>query len=168
MSMIITPDTLHEQAIRFIYNFFDVSPRTGEIPMNARLLEDLGADELDVIDLVIDLEKQFMISIPDNQIPKIKTVQDILDCVLVGYHLREERNTQQNIHMNQLNSNMIMDRARPYIKSLNTLDGTDHELNTKLTNQAKEIKELKEEIEDLKSRLESQFQATINNNNNLF
>ena len=45
----------------------------------ASLTEDLGADSLDLLQLVTELEDQFDISIPDEDFESIKTVGDVLD-----------------------------------------------------------------------------------------
>ena len=44
----------------------------------ASLTDDLGADSLDVVDLVMSFEEEFDIEIPDDQVEKIKTVGDIV------------------------------------------------------------------------------------------
>jgi len=43
----------------------------------SNILEDLGADSLDVVDLVMSLEDEFGIEIPDEEIENVKTVGDI-------------------------------------------------------------------------------------------
>ncbi|MBR4306168.1 MAG: acyl carrier protein, partial [Ruminiclostridium sp.] len=40
--------------------------------------EDLGADSLDIVDLVMSFEEEFDLEIPDEQVEKIKTVGDIV------------------------------------------------------------------------------------------
>ncbi|OQB24743.1 MAG: Acyl carrier protein [Firmicutes bacterium ADurb.Bin182] len=52
----------------------------GTITPESRLIEDLKADSLDVVELIMDLEQEFGIEIPDDELPKIRTVGDI-----VGY-----------------------------------------------------------------------------------
>src|SRR5947209_20572311 len=42
-------------------------------------MEDFGADSLDVVELVMGLEEEFRITIPDTEAEKIKTVGDLLD-----------------------------------------------------------------------------------------
>jgi acyl carrier protein len=42
-------------------------------------MEDFGADSLDVVELVMGLEEEFKITIPDTDAEKIKTVGDLLD-----------------------------------------------------------------------------------------
>lgn len=49
-----------------------------EVDMNARVLEDLGADSLDVIELTIAMEEDLGIDIPDEQVDDIVTVGDIV------------------------------------------------------------------------------------------
>lgn len=44
----------------------------------ASITDDLGADSLDVVDLVMSFEEEFNIEIPDDQVEKIKTVGDIV------------------------------------------------------------------------------------------
>ena len=47
----------------------------------ASITDDLGADSLDVVDLVMSFEEEFDIEIPDDQVEKIKTVGDIVKCI---------------------------------------------------------------------------------------
>lgn len=47
----------------------------------ASITDDLGADSLDVVDLVMSFEEEFDIEIPDDQVEKIKTVGDIVKFV---------------------------------------------------------------------------------------
>ncbi len=52
----------------------------GTITMTSRLIDDLKADSLDIVELIMDLEQEFNIEIPDEELPKVQTVADI-----VGY-----------------------------------------------------------------------------------
>lgn len=47
----------------------------------ASITDDLGADSLDVVDLVMSFEEEFDIEIPDDQVEKIKTVGDIVNFI---------------------------------------------------------------------------------------
>ena len=49
-----------------------------KITPEASITEDLGADSLDVVDLIMSLEESFSIEIPDEDIENIKTVGDIV------------------------------------------------------------------------------------------
>lgn len=44
----------------------------------ANLLDDLGADSLDVVELVMALEEEFGIEVPDEDVENIRTVADIV------------------------------------------------------------------------------------------
>ncbi len=46
---------------------------------NAKFVEDLGADSLDVVELVMAFEEEFGIEIPDEDAEKIRTVGDVID-----------------------------------------------------------------------------------------
>ena len=48
------------------------------VTMEASITEDLGADSLDVIDLVMSIEESFDVEIPDEEVENIKTVGDIV------------------------------------------------------------------------------------------
>ncbi len=53
----------------------------GEVTANASFVDDLGADSLDIVELVMAFEEAFDIEIPDEDAEKIKTVQDAVDYV---------------------------------------------------------------------------------------
>ena len=48
---------------------------------NARFIEDLGADSLDNVELVMQLEEEFGVEIPDDDAAKIITVQDAINFI---------------------------------------------------------------------------------------
>ena len=49
-----------------------------KVTMEANIMEDLEADSLDVVDLVMSLEEEFDIEIPDEEVENIKEVGDIV------------------------------------------------------------------------------------------
>ncbi|MGV8073912.1 MAG: acyl carrier protein [Syntrophobacteraceae bacterium] len=49
------------------------------VTVEAHVVDDLGADSLDVVELVMALEESFDIEIPDEDAEKIRTVKDILE-----------------------------------------------------------------------------------------
>lgn len=51
------------------------------ITMEADMLEDLGADSLDVVDLIVSITEEFDIEIPDEVVDNIKTVGDIVNYI---------------------------------------------------------------------------------------
>ena len=67
------------------------------IEMNSKLAEDLGADSLDAIDIVMTIEDQYAIEVPDENIENMKTVEDIVSFI--------ESNTDANWYKQQLLDN---------------------------------------------------------------
>ncbi len=49
-----------------------------KVNADASITDDLGADSLDVVDLIMSLEEEFNIEIPDEEVENIKTVGDIV------------------------------------------------------------------------------------------
>jgi acyl carrier protein len=49
-----------------------------QVTPNASLTADLNADSLDTVELIMEFEKEFGISIPDEDTTKINTVQDVV------------------------------------------------------------------------------------------
>ena len=51
------------------------------VTMEASFIDDLGADSLDIVELVMALEEEFDIEIPDADAEKVTTVGDIVDYI---------------------------------------------------------------------------------------
>lgn len=49
-----------------------------EIKMSSTFVDDLGADSLDIVELIMAFEEEFNIEIPDEKAEKIKTVEDVV------------------------------------------------------------------------------------------
>lgn len=45
------------------------------------MAEELGADSLDLVEILMSLEDEFGISIPDEEIPNLKTIKDLVDYI---------------------------------------------------------------------------------------
>ena len=52
-----------------------------DVEEDAVIIDDLGADSLDVVDLVMSIEEEFDIEIPDEAVEGIKTVGDIVSYI---------------------------------------------------------------------------------------
>lgn len=52
-----------------------------EVTAEANIQDDLGADSLDVVDLITTIEDEFDLSIPDEAVEEIKTVGDIVSYI---------------------------------------------------------------------------------------
>lgn len=51
------------------------------VTMEASFIDDLGADSLDIVELVMALEEEFDIEIPDADAEKVTTVGDVVDYI---------------------------------------------------------------------------------------
>jgi acyl carrier protein len=49
-----------------------------EVQMTSTFVDDLGADSLDIVELIMAFEEEFNIEIPDEKAEKIKTVEDVV------------------------------------------------------------------------------------------
>jgi len=52
-----------------------------KVTMDSTIAEDLGADSLDTVDLVMSIEEVFDIEIPDEAVENIKTIGDIVNYI---------------------------------------------------------------------------------------
>ncbi|MCE5191662.1 MAG: acyl carrier protein [Actinomycetia bacterium] len=52
-----------------------------DVTMETSFIDDLGADSLDIVELVMALEESFSISIPDEEAENIKTVADAVEYI---------------------------------------------------------------------------------------
>ncbi len=51
------------------------------VTMEASFIDDLGADSLDIVELVMAFEEEFNIEIPDSDAEKVTTVSDVVDYI---------------------------------------------------------------------------------------
>ena len=71
--------TTKERVIKIIVEQLGVKEE--EVKEGARFNEDLGADSLDTVELVMALEEEFDIEIPDEDAEKIQTVNDAIEYI---------------------------------------------------------------------------------------
>ena len=69
--------TLEEKVISIIMEQLDVTRE--ECVPEASFIEDLGADSLDLVELIMEMEETFDVQIADNELEKIRTIKDVLD-----------------------------------------------------------------------------------------
>ena len=70
---------LKQQIIKVIVEQLQVEP--DEVKPKASFIEDLGADSLDIVELVMAMEENFNLEIPDDEAEKIQTVQDAISYI---------------------------------------------------------------------------------------
>jgi acyl carrier protein len=61
--------------------------KEGEFTNDASFVDDLGADSLDTVELVMALEEEFETEIPDEEAEKITTIQQAID--YINAHMKE-------------------------------------------------------------------------------
>jgi acyl carrier protein len=59
-----------------------LSVSESEVSEDAAFFEDLGADSLDIVDLVMGIEEEFDIQIPDEHVERIATVRHAIEYIL--------------------------------------------------------------------------------------
>ena len=52
-----------------------------EVTLESTCIDDLGADSLDIVELIMAFEEEFNVEIPDEAAEKIKTVQDVVNYI---------------------------------------------------------------------------------------
>ena len=67
---------VYEKVKAILCGQLDIEEET--ISMDSKLIDDLGADSLDLADLVMSLEDEFDMEVPDEDVEKIKTVGDLV------------------------------------------------------------------------------------------
>ena len=68
---------LEEKVITLIMEQLDVTKE--ECKLEASFIADLGADSLDLVELIMAMEENFGIEIADSELEKIRTIQDAID-----------------------------------------------------------------------------------------
>lgn len=67
---------IRDKIVSIIVDKLGVEP--AEVTTEASFTNDLGADSLDTVELIMEFEKEFNIAIPDDQAEKITTVGDAI------------------------------------------------------------------------------------------
>jgi acyl carrier protein len=71
--------SVEERVIEIVCDNLGVSK--DQVKRETKFQEDIGADSLDIVELVMELEEEFEITIPDDQAEKIKTVGEAIDFI---------------------------------------------------------------------------------------
>lgn len=69
-----------KRVIKVVHEQLDIEKN--QIDTHSHLIKDLGADSLDTVELVMALEEEFELDIPDEVAEKINTVQSIVELVV--------------------------------------------------------------------------------------
>lgn len=77
--MAMTRENIAEEVKKLISE--SISVDASEITEQSRFVDDLGADSLDIVELIMAMETKFSIEIPDEDAQKIKTVGEAIDYI---------------------------------------------------------------------------------------
>lgn len=70
---------MYEQIVAILAKQLQIDP--SRITEDTDIVEDLGADSLDIVEALMELEQTFSISVPDEEIVKFRTPKDILNYI---------------------------------------------------------------------------------------
>ena len=73
------PELIFEKVSKIIVEQLGVDPK--EVTMDASFIDNLGADSLDIVELVMAFEEEFNIEIPDDEAESISTVGDAVNYI---------------------------------------------------------------------------------------
>lgn len=73
-------DDLEKRVVDLIAEVL-VDANKENIQLNSKIVEDLGAESLDIYDMIALLEDEFTFEISDEEVEKIQTVQDVVDFI---------------------------------------------------------------------------------------
>ena len=72
-------DNIESQVKEIIATQLSVEPE--KVTSEAKFIEDLGADSLDIVELVMAFEDKFSVEVPDEDTEKLKSVKDVVDYI---------------------------------------------------------------------------------------
>ena len=72
-------DSIESKIITIISE--QLSLREDDVKADSRFVDDLGADSLDIVELIMEMEEEFDIEIPDEDIEKIVSVQNVINYI---------------------------------------------------------------------------------------
>jgi acyl carrier protein len=69
--------TLEEKVIKLVIDQLDVTKE--QCVLETSFIDDLGADSLDIVELLMEMEEAFGVEIADEELEKIVTIKDVID-----------------------------------------------------------------------------------------
>lgn len=69
--------TLEEKVIKLVMEQLDVTKEV--CVLEASFIDDLGADSLDLVELIMEMEEVFGVEIADEELEKIRTIKDVIE-----------------------------------------------------------------------------------------
>lgn len=85
--------TIEERVKKVVVNQLEIKEE--EATMEASFVDDLGADSLDTVELVMALEEEFDTEIPDEEAEKIRTIQQAVDYIKQHHEAETEEQSEE-------------------------------------------------------------------------
>jgi len=79
-TIVLTAQEIEEKVVQIVGEHMNVDK--GEISRATSFVDDLNADSLDTVELVMELEDEFDLTIPDEEAEKLKTVGEAIDYIM--------------------------------------------------------------------------------------
>jgi len=100
--------SIEEKVKEIIVEQLGVNPE--QVTPNASFIEDLGADSLDTVELVMAFEEEFSVEVPDEDAEKLQTVGDVIDTSKSGLNRRRgSRNMRSALPFKERRGDSIKD-----------------------------------------------------------
>lgn len=75
----MTQASIEERVIKIVCDNLKTTP--DKVSKEANFITDLGADSLDIVAVMMDIEEEFKITVPDEEAEKIQTVRNAIDYI---------------------------------------------------------------------------------------
>jgi len=112
----------HEKALKLIVaivaNQLGVRPQ--EVNGSTDPIKDLGADSLDTVELVMAIEEEFEIEVPDADAERLRTVNDAVEFVMTGKHKKAEPSRVSNVKAREEEPEVTTEKLIPLSKIVKT------------------------------------------------
>ena len=76
---IMSSEEIFEKVKNIIVDLLQVSEDS--VTLQSQFIDDLGADSLDLVELIMGIEEEFNIEIPDGEAEKVVTVEDVVEYI---------------------------------------------------------------------------------------
>jgi acyl carrier protein len=71
--------SIEEKVKQYVIDTLDVNP--SEVVPEAKFIDDLGADSLDIVEMIMAMEEEFDLEITDEEAEKLSTVKDVVEFI---------------------------------------------------------------------------------------
>ena len=85
--------SIEEKVKDIIVEQLGVNPE--QVTPQASFIEDLGADSLDIVELVMAFEEEFGVEVPDEDAEKLQTVGDVIKYIEEKYQIHRRKSSKQ-------------------------------------------------------------------------